>query len=104
MLIDDFRILLGLGEKYKQNSELKARVTNPAIQQINENTDFELDIAFKKSKRTFKWIQLRFNQKTAAKAAEQEAQKQRETRALRNQAAAQKRKETEQVQAAANKA
>ena len=91
MLIDDFRILLGLGEKYKQNGQLKQFVITPAIEQINENTDFELDIAFKKSKRTFKWIQMRFNQKTAAKAAEQEAKKQRETRALHNQAVKQTR-------------
>lgn len=104
MEIDAFRELLGLGEKYKQNGELRRFVTDRAMQQINESTDFELDINFRKSKRTFKWIQLRFNQKTAAKAAEQEAQKQRETRALRNQAAAQKRKETEVVQAAADNA
>lgn len=104
MEIDAFRELLGLGEKYKQNGELRRFVTDRAMQQINESTDFELDINFRKSKRTFKWIQLRFNQKAAAKAAEQEAQKQRETRALRNQAAAQKRKETEVVQAAADNA
>ena len=104
MEIDAFRELLGLGEKYKQNSELKARVTIPAMQQINESTDFELDISFRKSKRTFKWIQLRFNQKAAAKAADLEAKNQRETRALRNQAAAQKRRETEVVQAAADNA
>lgn len=104
MEIDAFRELLGLGEKYKQNGELRRFVTDRAMQQINESTDFELDINFRKSKRTFKWIQLRFNQKAAAKAAEQEAKKQRETRALRNQAAAQKRKETEVVQAAADNA
>ena len=104
MEIDAFRELLGLGEKYKQNGELRRFVTDRAMQQINESTDFELDINFRKSKRTFKWIQLRFNQKAAAKAAEQEAKKQRETRALRNQAAAQKRRETEQVQAAADNA
>lgn len=104
MEIDAFRELLGLGEKYKQNGELRRFVTDRAMQQINESTDFELDINFRKSKRTFKWIQLRFNQKAAAKAAEQEAQKQREIRALHNQAAAQKRKETEVVQAAADNA
>lgn len=104
MEIDAFRELLGLGEKYKQNGELRRFVTDRAMQQINESTDFELDINFRKSKRTFKWIQLRFNQKAAAKAAEQEAKKQRETRALRNQAAAQKRRETEVVQAAADNA
>lgn len=102
--IDAFRELLGLGDKYKQNGELRRFVTDRAVQQINESTDFELDINFRKSKRTFKWIQLRFNQKAAAKAADLEAKNQRETRALRNQAAAQKRRETEVVQAAADNA
>lgn len=104
MEIDAFRELLGLGDKYKQNGELRRFVTDRAVQQINESTDFELDINFRKSKRTFKWIQLRFNQKAAAKATDLEAKNQRETRALRNQAAAQKRKETEVVQAAADNA
>jgi hypothetical protein len=104
MEIDAFRELLGLGDKYKQNGELRRFVTDRAVQQINESTDFELDINFRKSKRTFKWIQLRFNQKAAAKAADLEAKNQRETRALRNQAAAQKRRETEVVQAAADNA
>ena len=101
MEIDAFRELLGLGEKYKQNSELKARVTIPAMQQINESTDFELDISFRKSKRTFKWIQLRFNQKAAAKAADLEAKQQREARAIQNQAAKQNREIREQEQKAA---
>lgn len=43
--IDAFRELLGLGEKYKQNSELKARVTIPAMQQINESTDLSWILA-----------------------------------------------------------
>lgn len=103
MEIDEFRELLGLGEKYKQNSELKARVTIPAIQQINESTDFELDIQFRKSKRTFKWIQLRFNRKADAAAAEAEAKKQREARALRNQAAKQNREIFERKQETAEK-
>lgn len=101
MEIDAFRELLGLGEKYKQNSELKARVTIPAMQQINESTDFELDINFRKSKRTFKWIQLRFNQKAEAKAADLEAKQQREARAIQNQAAKQNREIREQEQKAA---
>jgi hypothetical protein len=91
MEIDAFRELLGLGEKYKQNGQLRQFVTDKAVQQINESTDFELDINFRKSKRTFKWIQLRFNQKAAAKAADLEAKQQREARALRNQAAKQNR-------------
>ena len=69
MEIEEFREMLGLGEKYKLNGQLKDRVVNPAVSQINESTDFELDISFKKSRRTFKWIQLRFNQKAEAAAA-----------------------------------
>ena len=101
MEIDAFRELLGLGEKYKLNGQLKEKVVNPAVQQINESTDFELDISFRKSKRTFKWIQLRFNQKAAAKAADLEAKQQREARAIQNQAAKQNREIREQEQKAA---
>ena len=101
MEIDAFRELLGLGDKYKQNGELRRFVTDRAVQQINESTDFELDINFRKSKRTFKWIQLRFNQKAAAKAADLEAKQQREARALHNQAAKQNREIREQEQKAA---
>lgn len=101
MLIDDFRELLGLGEKYKQNGELRRFVTDKAIEQINANTDFELDIAFKKSKRTFKWIQLRFNQKADAAKLEAERKAARETRAIQNQAAKTAREEREQETAKA---
>lgn len=101
MEIDAFRELLGLGDKYKQNGELRRFVTDRAVQQINESTDFELDINFRKSKRTFKWIQLRFNQKAEAKAADTEAKKQREARALHNQAAKQNREIREREQNAA---
>ena len=101
MEIDAFRELLGLGEKYKQNGQLRQFVTDKAVQQINESTDFELDINFRKSKRTFKWIQLRFNQKAAAKAADLEAKQQREARALHNQAAKQNREIREQDKAKA---
>ena len=101
MEIDAFRELLGLGDKYKQNGQLRQFVTDRAVQQINESTDFELDINFRKSKRTFKWIQLRFNQKAAAKAADLEAKQQREARAIQNQAAKQNREIREQEQKAA---
>jgi hypothetical protein len=101
MEIEEFREMLGLGEKYKLNGQLKDRVVNPAVSQINESTDFELDISFKKSRRTFKWIQLRFNQKAEAAAAAAEARKQRDARALQNQAAKANRAIQEQKQAAA---
>ena len=102
--IDDIRDKLELENKYQAIGEFKRRVIEPAIRQINANTDFELDVSYKKIKREIRWIQFRFNQKPDAKNAALDAKKQRETRALRNQAAAQKRKETEVVQAAADNA
>lgn len=102
--IDDIRDKLELENKYQAIGEFKRRVIEPAIRQINANTDFELDVSYKKIKREIRWIQFRFNQKPDAKNAALDAKKQRETRTLRNQAAAQKRKETEVVQAAADNA
>lgn len=100
MEIDEFRELLGLGEKYKQNGELRRFVTDKAIEQINENTDFELDISFRKSKRAFKWIQLRFNRKEDAAKAEAAAKAEREKQRLHNEAAKAARLSHEAKQAA----
>lgn len=89
--IADIREKLELGSKYQAIGEFKRRVIDPAINQINTKTDFELDVSYKKFKREIRWIQLRFGQKAAAKSTELEAKKQRETRALHNQAAKQAR-------------
>lgn len=41
--LDDFRDRLDLGDKYSRFANLKARVINPAIDSINEQTDLEVD-------------------------------------------------------------
>ncbi|WP_192877905.1 replication initiation protein, partial [Neisseria meningitidis] len=101
MEVAAFREMLALGDKYERISQLKERVIEPAVQQINANTDFSLDVSFKKCKREVRWIQLRFNQKAEAAAAAAEARKQRDARALQNQAAKANRAIQEQKQAAA---
>lgn len=63
MEVAAFREMLALGDKYERISQLKERVIEPAVQQINANTDFSLDVSFKKCKREVRWIQLRFNQR-----------------------------------------
>jgi plasmid replication initiation protein len=65
--IDQFKLLLGLENKYKQIAHLKARVIEPVIKQINENTDFELEIKLKKYTSSFDHIQFFYNKKNAAK-------------------------------------
>ncbi len=98
--IDEFRDLLAIGGKYKQISELKARVVAPAIEQINDSTDFELDVSFRKSRRTVKWIQLRFNRKAEAARTEAEAKAARLERQAHNAAAKAKREAEEKARAA----
>ncbi len=61
--IDDFKNLLQIADKYKQIGQFKDRVISPALEQINENTDFNLEVSYRKVGRSFKYIQLRFNQK-----------------------------------------
>lgn len=95
LLIDDFRELLGLGDKYKQNGELRRFITDKAIEQINEGTDFELNISFKKSKRTFKWIQLEFKKKASAEKEEAERKARRLEQQERNRKAKEKREAEE---------
>ena len=91
MEIAEFREMLAIGDKYNQIGQLKARVIEPAAQQINANTDFTLDVSFKKCKREVRWIQLRFNQKAEAKKIESEARAKRKAVSQRNQVAAQNR-------------
>lgn len=70
MTIDEFKSLLGLRYKYKQFGDFRTRVVEPAVSQINESTDFYVDIAFQKKKRSYHWIQLEFNKKQQHKEAD----------------------------------
>lgn len=87
MEITDFREMLGLERKYKQFGELKRFVIEPALEQINDSTDFELDVSFRKSRRTYKWIQLRFNRKADAVADDAKRKAERKIKSDKNKAA-----------------
>jgi plasmid replication initiation protein len=67
--VEDFRDLLQLGNKYKQIGQLKDRVLQPALEQINKETDFNLKIGYRKIKRTIKFIQFEFERKPEARAS-----------------------------------
>ena len=75
--IDVFKEMLGLGLKYKQASDLNDRVLKPSIEQINGRTDFFLEIKLRKIGRAFSHIQLRFNRKSEATAADHERKQKR---------------------------
>ena len=46
--IDDFRRLMGVDDKYSQFGQLKDRVITPALEQINEFTDHEIRVSYRK--------------------------------------------------------
>lgn len=52
IFIDELRGLLQLENKYRQLSEFRRRVIEPSIDQINEFTDFMVEIEFSKRNRT----------------------------------------------------
>lgn len=72
--IDKFKELLGLDLKYKQTGDLNKFVITPVIEQINERTDYELEISLRKVGRSFQFIQLRFNRKSDAVAKDLQRQ------------------------------
>ena len=72
--LDDLRMMLGVTAKYKQFGQLREKVIEIALNQINESTDFELDVSYRKRGRSYTHIQFRFNRKNEA-VAEDEARK-----------------------------
>lgn len=69
--IDDFRNAMDLGLKYKQFGQLNDRVIKPAVEQINERTNYELEIQPKKRGRSYVKVQFRFNQKEVDRLEEE---------------------------------
>lgn len=70
--LDDFRKMLLLGGKYRQFKDLNLRVITPAVEQINQSTDFILEIGFRKVGRTYRFIEFKFERKKSEIEAEAE--------------------------------
>lgn len=96
--IRELRQILDISNKYKQFIELKKYVIEPAIQQINEYTDFNVSVEFSKRGRAYHWITFKFEQKADILAAEQAKRTEREQRSLQNLADKQNRTIREQKQ------
>lgn len=61
--LDEFRDIMGLEGKYKQFGELKGRVIESAIEQINESTDFNIKVAYRKVGRSYRYVTFMFSRK-----------------------------------------
>lgn len=67
--LDDFRYIMGVKDKYKQFGQLRERVIETAINEINENTNYKVSVEYRKVKRTYVSLTLKFHKKTLAKLA-----------------------------------
>lgn len=67
--LDDFRYIMGVKDKYKQFGQLRERVIETAISEINENTNYKISVEYRKVKRTYVSLTLKFHKKTLAKLA-----------------------------------
>lgn len=80
--VDDLRRWLDLGEKYNVLYDLKRRVIDPAIRQINERTPYQVNYSQKKSGRTVTHFQFSFSKQEDKKSkSKQKTRKNRYTRA-----------------------
>lgn len=66
MTILEYRETIGLEEKYKDDSDLKKYTINALVPEINQRTDFNLEIDFLKSKGRLKKVSLKFSRKDGA--------------------------------------
>ena len=53
MSIDDFKYMMGVEDTYKQFSNLREKVIEAAVKQINENTKYQITVSYKKVSKTF---------------------------------------------------
>ena len=75
--IEEFRKILGVENKYKNFQDLKKRVINPVINEINCNPDIDWTIEYKLIKRGPKYVAIKFTKKRkpSIKKLEQEKTK-----------------------------
>lgn len=73
MELDDFRYIMGLSGKYKQFGQLRERVIETAISEVNENTNYQVSVEYHKRGRGkgFKELTLRFHKKALNKLTDQ---------------------------------
>lgn len=74
MELDDFRYMMGLSGKYKQFGQLRERVIETAISEVNENTNYKVSVEYHKRGRGkgFKELTLKFHKKVLDKLTDKD--------------------------------
>lgn len=68
--IEDFKYMMGIEGKYTQFSNLRDRVIETAITQINENTSYNISVSYRKVAREHRSMTFKFYKKDAIKLTE----------------------------------
>ena len=69
MNLDDFRYVMGIKGKYKQFGQLRERVIDTAIDEVNESTNYKVTVEYHKKSRGkgYEGLTLKFHKKTLDK-------------------------------------
>lgn len=68
--IDDFKYIMGVDGKYSQFANLRDRVIETAIKQINANTSYTISVSYSKVLREYRTLTFKFHKKEAIKLTE----------------------------------
>ena len=67
--LNEFKEIMGVQNKYKQFGQLRERVVETAINEINEKTNYKVSVNYKKVKRSYVSLKLKFHKKILDKIA-----------------------------------
>ncbi len=70
--LEDFRYMMGVSGKYKQFGQLREFVIDKAIEEINENTAYKVSVDYRKVRRSYVNVTLKFHKKALARLEDKE--------------------------------
>ncbi|WP_289051498.1 replication initiation protein [uncultured Psychrobacter sp.] len=70
--LDDFRYVMGVSGKYKQFGQLREYVIDKAIEEINKSTTYKISVDYRKVKRSYISLTLKFHKKVLEKFEDKE--------------------------------
>ena len=67
--LNEFKEIMGVQNKYKQFGQLRERVIETAINEINEKTNYKVNVSYKKVRRSYVSLTVKFHKKILDKIA-----------------------------------
>lgn len=70
--LNEFKEIMGVQDKYKQFGQLRQFVIDKAIEEINEKTNYKVNVSYKKIRRSYVSLTLKFHKKVLDKIADKD--------------------------------